>query len=77
MKELTLLEEIIRDVENANARRNRNRRDNFLSWKNWRTSYIFESYNISSNVVKAIIRRAIKTDGASLEVDIKKLEKAA
>lgn len=76
MKELTLLEEIVRDVEIANARRNRERADNFLSWKNWLASYIFETYNISSKKIKSIIRRAIKTDGASLVNDIKKLQKA-
>lgn len=76
MKELTLLEEIIRDVESANKRRNRARTDNFLSWKNWTARDIFEAYNISSNAVKTIIRRAIKTDGVSLANDIKKLEKS-
>lgn len=77
MKLLTQLEEIIRDVESANKRRNSNLTENLLSWKNWQASDIFETYNISSNIVKAIIKRAIKTDGASLEVDISKLEKAA
>lgn len=77
MKDLTLIEEIIRDIESANKRRNSNRTENLLSWKNWLASDIFETYNISSNIVKAIIKRAIKTDGASLEVDISKLEKAA
>ena len=77
MKLLTQLEEIIRDVESANKRRNSNRTENLLSWKNWQASDIFETYNISSSIVKAIIERAIKTDGASLEVDISKLEKAA
>ncbi|MCX8596829.1 hypothetical protein J3U31_02935 [Gilliamella sp. B3486] len=77
MKLLTQLEEIIRDVESANKRRNSNLTENLLSWKNWQASDIFETYNISSSIVKAIIERAIKTDGASLEVDISKLEKAA
>ncbi|MCX8727010.1 hypothetical protein [Gilliamella sp. B2838] len=67
MKELTLLKEIIRDVESANGRRNGDRTDNCLSWKNWQATDIFETYNVSSNVIKAIIRRAIKTDGASLK----------
>ena len=72
-----LLDEIIRDVESANNRRNGAKTDNFLSWKNWRASYIFEAYNISSKAVKSIIRRAIKTDGVSLGNDIKKLEKTS
>ena len=72
MNELKLLAEIKRDVEHANSRRNQK-----INWKDWNASDIFESYNVSSNIVKAIIKRAIKTDGASLEVDISKLEKAA
>ena len=72
MNELKLLAEIKRDVEHANSRRNQK-----INWKDWNASDIFESYNVSSNIVKAIIKRAIKTDGASLELDISKLEKAA
>lgn len=71
MNELKLLEEIKRDVEHANSRRGVE-----ISWKNWTARDIFEAYNISSNAVKTIIRRAIKTDGVSLANDIKKLEKS-
>ena len=70
MNELKLLEEIKRDVEHANSRRGVE-----ISWKNWQAIDIFEAYNINSNAIKAIIKRAIKTDGASLAIDIKKLEK--
>lgn len=69
MRDLQLLEEIKRDVEHTNSRRNQK-----ITWKNWNASDIFEAYNISSNVVKTIIRRAIKSDGVSLINDIKKLE---
>lgn len=70
MNELKLLAEIKRDVEHANSlRRN-------VTWKNWQATDIFEAYNITSNAVKTIIRRAIKTDGASLDNYIKKLEKS-
>lgn len=74
MKELELLNEIIRDVENSNNRRNKDRKSDFLSWKNWRANDIFDCYDNCSKNVKSIIRRAIKTDGASLDSDIKKME---
>jgi hypothetical protein len=78
MKELELLNEIIRDVESSNNRRNKDRKSDFdresdfLSWKNWNANDIFDCYDNCSKKAKEIIRRAIKTDGASLDSDIKK-----
>ncbi|WP_392563187.1 hypothetical protein RHO12_12580 (plasmid) [Orbus sturtevantii] len=71
MKELNLLQEIIRDVDAANRLR-----DN-ISWKNWESAdVILESYQFKpTNVLKSILERAIKTDGLSLEKDISRFKK--
>lgn len=76
MSDLNLVYEILRDVNGSNEQRNLDRNENFLSWKNWRANDIFDCYENCSKTVKSIIRRAIKTDGASLDNDIEKLEKA-
>ena len=49
----------------------------FITWKNWSVDDILEPYNVKSLKVKNIIRRAVKTDGASLCADIKVLENQA
>lgn len=69
MSQLTLLNEIRRDVEAANSRRSNN-----VTWKNWVADDIFSAYNVSCKTVKSIIERAIKTDGQSLDSDIKQIE---
>lgn len=69
MTQLALLNEIRRDVEAANSRRSNN-----VTWKNWIAADIFSAYNISCSTIKSIIERAIKTDGQSLDSDIKQIE---
>lgn len=72
MENLNLVNQIVRDVEAANSRRETN-----ITWKNWNANDILEPYNVRSLKVKNIIRRAVKTDGASLCADIEALEKQA
>lgn len=72
MENLNLVNQIVRDVEAANLRRETN-----ITWKNWSVDDILEPYNVKSLKVKNIIRRAVKTDGASLCADIKALENQA
>jgi len=55
MKNLNLVNQIVRDVEAANSRRETN-----ITWKNWNVDDILEPYNVRSLKVKNIIRRAVK-----------------
>lgn len=70
MENLNLVLEIVRDVESAN-------KQNGTQWKQWKLSEIAEYYNFPDAFVKLIISKAINTNGRSLDVDIKDLERMA
>ena len=73
-KILKLVLEIVRDVNGAN-------KQNGTTWAQWNLSDIEESYKFPDmtvkNIVKNIISNGIKTNGGSLDADIKKLEQNA
>lgn len=69
-KILKLVLEIVRDVNGAN-------KQNGTTWAQWNLSDIEETYKFPDMTVKKIISNGIKTNGRSLDADIKKLEQMA
>lgn len=67
MENLELVLEIVRDVNGAN-------KQNGTTWAQWNFSDIEECYDFPDATVKKIISNGIKTNGRSLDADIKKLE---